>query len=523
MKLIRRRKRLLATLLLGTAAIISGSAMAAEAVNVSVTIRADQPGAVINPNIYGQFAEHLGAGIYAGVWVGEKSAIPNTNGYRNDVMKALKDLKVPVVRWPGGCFADEYHWRDGIGPREKRPVKVNTHWGGVPETNEFGTHEFMTFAEMLGTKVYISGNVGSGSPQEMADWMEYMTSDTVSTLANERRKNGRDKPWDVHFFGIGNETWGCGGNMRPEFYADLFRQYATYVKAPRGKRPKIIASGGHGESTRWAEVLTTMVEQDVDGISHHYYTLPTGQWPKKGTSTNFTESEWMATLTQTLRVDKFIVDNVKVLDKNDPKGKVGFYVDEWGTWYDPEPGREPGFLWQQNTVRDAVVAGLNLNIFHKHARRVHMTNIAQMVNVLQAMILTEGPKMTLTPTYHVFHMYIPFQGATWLPTEIQTPEYKLGESTVPSVSVSAARDTNGALHLALVNTDPHKEAVVTTQLQGANATSATGRVLTAKTMDAHNTVDQPETVKPSNISAKRQGSSLVLRLPPKSVSVVRLQ
>ncbi len=520
----RRRKRVLA-LVLAAAASISGSvaARAADAVQVSVTIHADRPGTVINPNVYGQFAEHLGAGIYEGVWVGEKSAIPHTNGYRNDVVQALKNLKVPVVRWPGGCFADEYHWRDGIGPREKRPVKVNTHWGGVAETNEFGTHEFMAFAEMIGTKVYISGNVGSGSPQEMADWMEYMTSDTVSTLANERRKNGRDKPWDVHYFGIGNETWGCGGNMRPEFYADLFRQYATYVKAPRGKRPVIVASGGNDEGTEWAEVMTTMVKRDMDAISHHYYTIPGKEWRAKGKSIGFPEAEWISTLNHTMRIDEYITNNVKILDKNDPQGKVAFYVDEWGTWYDPEPGREPGFLWQHNTLRDALVAGLNFNIFHRHAKRVTMTNIAQMVNVLQAMILTEGPKMALTPTYHVFQMYIPFQGATHLPTEITTPDYSLGEYTVPAVSVSAARDTEGNLQLALVNLDPHREAVVTTKLSGANAKAAQGRVLTAKTMDARNTVDVPEAITPVKISAKRDGAALVLRLPPKSVSVVRLQ
>jgi alpha-N-arabinofuranosidase len=524
MRLIRRRKRLFGMFLLGTAMFISGSAVARAAeVAVSVTIHADQPGPVINPNIYGQFAEHLGAGIYEGVWVGEKSKIPNTNGYRNDVIDALKNLKVPVVRWPGGCFADEYHWRDGIGDRAKRPVKVNTHWGGVAETNEFGTHEFMAFAEMIGTKVYISGNVGSGSPQEMADWMEYMTSDTVSTLANERRKNGRDKPWDVHYFGIGNETWGCGGNMTPQWYANLFRQYATFIKAPRGKRPVIVASGDRDEGTAWAEVLTTQVERDLDAISHHFYTIPTGVWQKKGNSIGFPEAEWISTLRNTLRVDEFIVNNVKILDKNDPKGKVAFYVDEWGTWYDPEPGREPGFLWQHNTLRDALVAGLNFNVFHKHARRVQMTNIAQMVNVLQAMILTDGPKMALTPTYHVFHMYIPFQGATYLPTDISAPDYKLGEVAVPSVTVSAARDKDGKLQLALVNTDPHKEAVVTTKLTGASATSAQGRVLTAKTMDARNTVDAPEAIYPVKISAERKGSALVLRLPPMSVSVVKLQ
>jgi alpha-N-arabinofuranosidase len=490
---------------------------------VSVTLRADQPGPVINPNVYGQFAEHLGAGIYEGIWVGEKSAIPNTNGFRNDVVDALKNLKVPVVRWPGGCFADEYHWRDGIGPREKRPVKVNTHWGGVPETNEFGTHEFMAFAELIGTKVYISGNVGSGTVQEMADWMEYMTSDTVSTLANERRQNGRDKPWDVHFFGIGNETWGCGGNMTPEWYANLFRTYATYVKAPRGKRPVIVASGGNGSQTNWSDVLTKNVHRDMDAISHHYYTLPTGEWKTKGGSTGFPESEWIGTLERALLIDKYIADNVAVLDKNDPKGKVAFYVDEWGTWYDPEPGREPGFLWQHNTLRDALVAGLHFNVFHAHAKRVQMTNIAQMVNVLQAMILTEGPKMALTPTYHVFHLYIPFQGATSLPAEVRTPNYSLGKSTVPAVSVSAARDVNGKLQYALVNTDPNREAVVTTEVTGAAVKQARGRVLTAKSMDARNTVEKPEQIYPVKIAASREGGKLVLKLPPMSVSVVELQ
>ena len=523
----RYRKRWIGGAMLGVCAVIAGSATARAAdtapVNVSVTIRADQPGPVINPNVYGQFAEHLGTGIYEGVWVGEKSPIPNTNGYRNDVVAALKNLKVPVVRWPGGCFADEYHWRDGIGERSKRPVKVNTHWGGVAETNEFGTHEFMAFAEMIGTKVYISGNVGSGSPQEMADWMEYMTSNTVSTLANERRKNGRDQPWDVHYFGIGNETWGCGGNMTPEYYANLFRQYATYVKAPRGKRPVIVASGGNDEHTQWVDVLTKNVHRDMDAISHHYYTTPTGVWRKKGNSIGFPESEWISTLKHTMQVDQYITDNVKILEERDPQNRTALYVDEWGTWYDPEPGREPGFLWQHNTLRDALVAGLNFNIFHRHAKRVTMTNIAQMVNVLQAMILTDGPKMALTPTYHVFQMYIPFQGATFLPTEITTPDYKLGNESVPSVSVSAARDTEGRLQLALVNLDPHREAVVTTTLAGAKTSGALGRMLTSKTMDARNTVDAPEAITPVKISASRKGDALVLRLPPKSVSVVRLQ
>jgi alpha-N-arabinofuranosidase len=512
---------LVATCLL---AYTAGAAAAQTAsVDVAVTVRADEPGPVINPNVYGQFAEHLGAGIYEGVWVGEKSKIPNTNGYRNDVIAALRELKVPLVRWPGGCFADEYHWRDGIGPRNKRPVKVNTHWGGVPETNEFGTHEFMAFAEMIGAKVYISGNVGSGSVQEMADWMEYMTSDTVSTLANLRRQNGRKEPWDVHYFGIGNETWGCGGNMRPEFYADLFRQYATYIKAPRGKRPVIVASGGNDAGTRWVEVLTTMVENDLDAISHHYYTTPTGVWKQKGSSVGFGEDQWISTFANTMKIDEYITNNVRILDRNDPEGETAFYIDEWGTWYDPEPGREPGFLYQQNTLRDALVAAINFNIFHRHAQRVQMTNIAQMVNVLQAMILTDGPRMALTPTYHVFHMYKPFQGATFLPTDISAPDYKLGDTRVPAVTASAARDTAGQIQLALANLDPKREVRVTVRMRGADAQRASGRVLTADAMDAHNTVDAPTSVQPSSFEAAREGDDLVLRLPPKSVSVVQLQ
>ena len=418
----RRVHRLISWMVCGSFAALSTGALAQESVDVAVTVRADQPGPVINPNIYGQFAEHLGAGIYEGVWVGEKSSIPNTNGYRNDVIAALKALKVPVVRWPGGCFADEYHWRDGIGPREKRPVKVNTHWGGVAETNEFGTHEFMAFAEMIGTKVYISGNVGSGSPQEMADWMEYMTSDTVSTLANERRKNGRDKPWDVHFFGIGNETWGCGGNMRPEYYADLFRQYATYVKAPRGKRPKIVASGGHDAGTtmgrgahdhgpaRHGRHLASLLHDSIRRLGKE------GQLARLSRGRMDLDAGEHA---EDRRIHHQQREGAR--QERSDRARWPSMSTSGAPGIRPEPGREPGFLYQQNSLRDALVAALNFHVFHAHAKRVQMANIAQMVNVLQAMILTDGPRMTLTPTYHAFEMYIPFQGATYLPTEIQAP------------------------------------------------------------------------------------------------------
>ncbi|MBL8551599.1 MAG: alpha-N-arabinofuranosidase [Hyphomonadaceae bacterium] len=495
------------------------------AADVQVTIRADRPGPVINPNVYAQFAEHLGAGIYEGVWVGEGSSIPNTHGFRNDVVAALRDLKVPLVRWPGGCFADDYHWREGIGPRDRRPVRVNAHWGRVPETNAFGTHEFMAFAEMIGAKVYISGNVGSGSVQEMGDWLEYLTSDTQSALANERRANGRAAPWTIDYFGVGNETWGCGGNMRPEFYADLFRQYATYIKlrTPPERRPKIVASGGNDEHTEWVDVLASRGGHDLDAISHHYYTTPSGVWEHKGNALGFSEGEWISSLVHTMRIDDYLTSNERVLDRHDPQGRIGLYLDEWGMWYSPTPGREPGFLWQQNSLRDAVVAGLNFNIFHRHAKRVQMTNIAQMVNVLQAMILTDGPRMILTPTYHAFHLYRPFQGATYLPTETRAPRYRLGAYQAPAVSVSAARDTEGRIQLALVNLDPNREALVRTRITGAAASSAVGRVLTASAMDAHNSFDAPNAIQPTAFSGVVEGDALVFRLPAKSVAVVALQ
>jgi alpha-N-arabinofuranosidase len=513
-------------LLLATAGLLAVTASAAT--NVELTLDATKPGPVINKNIYGQFAEHLGRGIYEGVWVGEKSKIPNTKGFRKDVIAALKDLQVPLVRWPGGCFADEYHWRDGIGPRNKRPVRVNTNWGGVEENNAFGTHEFFDFAELIGAEVYVNGNLGTGTPQEMAEWLEYMTSDSKSTLAELRRKNGRDKPWRVDYFAIGNEAWGCGGNMRPEYYADLYNHYASFLKTPKDNTPKFIASGGHSEDTRWAEHLTASIKPNwslkFDAVSFHYYTLPRGDWVKKGAATNFPETEWISTFVQTLRMDEFIRNNKVVMDKNDPEKKIGFYVDEWGTWYDVAEGTNPGFLFQQNTLRDALVAAVNFNIFHAHADRVHMTNIAQMVNVLQAMILTDKEKMLLTPTYHAFHMYKPFQDATSIPVSFRsTPTYSLGTASVPAVSASAARGKDGKVYLAVVNIDPRQEANITLALQGVNAQRASGRLLTASAMDAHNTFAAPEAIKPVDYQASVQGGKVNIAVPAKALIVLALE
>jgi alpha-N-arabinofuranosidase len=502
------------------------SAMAEEipTMKSELTIRADQPGATINRNIYGQFSEHLGRCIYEGIWVGEDSPIPNTRGIRNDVVAALKELRVPVLRWPGGCFADEYHWKDGIGPREKRPKMINTHWGGVVENNAFGTHEFFDLCEQVGCEPYICGNVGSGTPQEMMEWVEYITSDADSPMANLRRQNGREQPWKLKYLGVGNESWGCGGNMRPEFYADNYRRYNTFVKNYPGNRIQRFACGPNEGDYNWTEVLMSMVGRQMNGLSMHYYTVGTGRWNNKGAATGFTEEEWHSTLRQTLRMNELITQHSAIMDKHDPQKHVGLVVDEWGNWYDVEPGTNPGFLYQQNTLRDAVVAAINLDIFHQHCDRVQMANIAQMINVLQAMILTDKEKMILTPTYHVFEMYKVHQDATFLPVEITTPDYTLAASAVPSLHASASRDKSGNIHLSLVNLDPHHTNPIAVKVTGAVAKQVTGRILTAATMDAHNTFDKPEAVKPASFSDfKLTGEEIAINLPSKSVVVLEIQ
>ena len=505
------------------AALVVGLACAfgTQAADIRLVVNADQAGPVIHRNVYGQFAEHLGAGIYEGMWVGPESRIPNVRGWRKDVVAALKALKVPLVRWPGGCFADEYHWRDGIGPRGQRPVKVNTTWGGVPENNAVGTHEFFDLVDQIGAEAYITGNLGTGSAREMAEWMEYMTADGNSTLAQLRRKNGHDKPFRVNYFAVGNEAWGCGGQMRPEYYADQFRQVAAFLKTPQeSNRPVIIASGGTGEQTNWTETLSKDVP-GVDAISHHEYTLPTGNWKRKGSAVGFPESEWISTLAHTLYIDEIIKQNTAILDRNDPQKKIGFYFDEWGSWYDPEPGSNPGFLVQRNTLRDALLAALHFNVFHAHADRVQMSNVAQMVNVLQAMIQTSKDQLVLTPTYHAFALYTPFQDATSLPVRIENnPVYKLGAVEMPGLSATAARGKDGKLYIGLVNANASQPAELSIQVGTTTPEAVHGKLLTASTMDAQNELGKPPQVVPRAFEARAADGKLMLKLPAKSILVV---
>jgi alpha-L-arabinofuranosidase len=508
-----------------TLCVIPADAQQTSGPSAGAVLHADQPGAKIDRHIYGQFAEHLGRGIEEGVWVGEQSSIANVRGFRSDVIAALRELHVPVVRWPGGCFADEYHWRDGIGPRAARPVTLNTNWGGVPESNAFGTHEFLDFAELIGADAYVNGNLGTGSAREMAEWLQYMTSDKPTALTAERARNGHPKPWKIAYFAVGNEAWGCGGNMTPDHYVDLYRQDANFLKAPLGSRPVIVASGGNDNDTTWTTALVSKVNRDMGAVSFHYYTIPGDKWQSKGPTTGFGEDQWISTLAHTLRMEDYIAQNSAIMDKYDPARKIAFAVDEWGTWYDPEPGREPGFLYQQNTLRDALVAALNFNVFHHHAERVRLANIAQMINVLQAMILTKGPQMILTPTYHAFKMFEPFQDATFLPTEATIPRYSLGNASVPAISLSAARTPGGAIVIALVNLDPNRAMPMTVALSGAAAVSQVkGTVLTAAAMDAHNTFETPNVVQPVAFTAvSLNKGTVVLTLPPKSIVVLDLR
>jgi alpha-N-arabinofuranosidase len=481
----------------------------------------NQPGSRISPNIYGHFAEHLGRCIYEGIWVGEDSPIPNTRGIRKDVVAALKYLNIPVLRWPGGCFADEYHWKDGIGPREKRPAMINTHWGGVVENNHFGTHEFMDLCEQIGAAPYICGNVGSGTVKEMMQWVEYITSNTESPMTQLRRSNGRNDPWKLPYFGVGNESWGCGGNMRPEYYADNFRRYNTYVKNYSGNQVERFACGANGSDFNWTEVLMSQATSHMNGLSLHYYTLPTGNWTLKGSATVFGEEEWHSTLVRTLRMDDLITRHSGIMDKYDPDKRVGLVVDEWGTWYDVEPGTNPGFLYQQNTLRDALVAAINLNIFNQHCDRVTMANIAQTVNVLQALILTDKERIRLTPTYHVFEMYKVHHGATLIPVELECPEYRLGGAILPMLHASASRDAANRIHLSIANLDPNRSARLGVTPRFA---TVTGRLLTANVIQAHNTFDAPSQVHPTQMEEiDTSDGGTTATIPAKSVVVLKLE
>lgn len=487
---------------------------------------------IINPEIYGHFSEHLGRCIYEGIYVGEKSEIPNVNGMRTDVVEALKELKVPVLRWPGGCFADEYHWKDGIGPKEKRKKMINTHWGGVVEDNSFGTHEYFELCRQLGCKTYVNGNLGSGTVQEMSEWVEYMTFNGVSPMADMRKENGHEEPWTVDYFGVGNENWGCGGNMRPQHYADEYRRYQTYVRNYDQQKPiQKICCGANVDDYHWTEgVLETAFDHAewahgfMDGLSLHYYVHPEG-WEIKGSSTDFDEEVWYKTLKKALYMETLIERHGAIMDQYDPEKKVGMIVDEWGTWYTCEPGTNPGFLYQQNTVRDALVAGITLNIFNKHCDRVKMAALAQMVNVLQAVLLTEGEKMIKTPTYHVMHMYRHHQGAELVNSQLtDVEEIGIGEWKVPKVTESVSVDKDGIMTITINNLSATDSEQVEVQFAEKGYQVEEAHIVTNCDMHAHNTFEEPEQVTESEYKDYTlTEDGMEFTMPANSVIEIRLK
>jgi alpha-N-arabinofuranosidase len=508
----------------------TGSLMGAE--NAHLSIDTSKSGAKIDRNLFGQFAENLGHGLYEGIWVGPDSPIPNTRGIRNDVVTALRALKVPNVRWPGGCFADEYHWRNGIGPPEQRPATINAAWGDVVDINSFGTHEFMDFMQQIGGQAYVSVNVRSGTPREAADWLEYMTAEQPTALAKERAANGHRDPYTVGFLGLGNESWGCGGNMTADYYLSQLKIYGHFVRndKPGQQDPNHmlkIAVGPGVPETAWTETIMKAWQGhdwswNIDGLSLHWYTVPNG-WPPSTPSTGFGIEDYAKSLKSTLFMEEFLRRQESVMDKYDPQKKVALVVDEWGAWHAPLPGTNPHFLVQQNSLRDAILASLNLNIFARHADRVRMANIAQMVNVLQSMILTDKEKMVLTPTYYVYKMYVPFQDAAFLPVVLDAGTYPQGKINLPRLDALAARASSGKLWLEITNLDPEKPVDIDAVISGETVKSAKAETLTASAVDSVNTFAAPDTVIPKPIPARIEGGRVTLTVGPKSVTVISLE
>ena len=491
-----------------------------------IVLNADKGKDIIDKNIYGHFAEHLGHCIYGGFYVGDSNkTIPHKDGVRLDVIEALKKLKVPVLRWPGGCFADTYHWRDGVGPKKDRPSMLNVWWGNVKEDNSFGTNEFLNMCELLGAEPYLSGNVGSGTPQELSDWIKYTTHPNGSSpMTDYRQANGRSDPWRVKYWGLGNEAWGCGGNMKVEYYANVYRQYATFMTNWNNSDKLCrIASGASDDNYHWTEVLMKELPAGMfDALGLHHYSVI--NWSKKGSATNFSEEEYFTTMKRALQMEELVTKHSAVMDKYDPQKKKSLAVDEWGGWYDVEPGTNGAFLFQQNTMRDAMIAGATLNIFNNHCDRVKMANLAQIINVLQAVILTKEEKLVLTPTYHVMEMYNVHHDATMLPVEVSSNKYILGKDTLTAVWASASKDKKGLTHISLVNVDAKKVQTVSININGATYKNVTGRILTSDKLQNYNSFENPNKIVPAVFnSAQLNGSKLNLNIPPFSVVVLELK
>ncbi len=507
-------------------------------VSVAMTVDAGASKYTISRHIYGHFSEHLGRCIYDGYWVDPSLPVAKQDRIRLDIVEALKKIRIPNLRWPGGCFADEYHWRDGIGPINQRPTMINTNWGNVTEDNSFGTHEYLLLCELIGAEPFIVGNLGSGTVEEMSKWVEYLNFDGISPMTNMRKQNGHERPWGVTWFGVGNENWGCGGNMTPEYYVTQYRQYATFLKNYPGTTLRKIASGPNSGNYNWTDVLMAGLAPggrgNIWGIDLHYYTNPPRgtfgqgtaqkQMQSQASATNFTEATYFGTMRNALRMEQLIRGHDSVMTKYDPQKRIALVVGEWGIWCDPEPGTNPRFLYQQNSLRDALIAGSTLNVFNNHCDRVKMAQLAQTVNVLQALILTEGAKMILTPTYHVFDMYKVHHDSKMLPVSFTSPDYVYEKQSLPALNASASQDSTGTVHITLVNIDPNNSINISITLNQVKWSTVTGQVLTSAKITDINTFDKPNSVVIQKFNgARKQGDLLNVAMPSKSVVMLELK
>ncbi len=479
-----------------------------------VSVQTDVEIGVIRPELHGHFAEHLGSCIYGGLWVGQDSRIPNINGYRKQAVEYLRALGIPVLRWPGGCFADDYHWRDGIGPQSKRPKSVNIHWGNYTEDNSFGTHEFIGLCRLIAAEPYLAGNLGSGTPQELRDWVEYCNYPSGSTLADERAGNGSPEPFRVRHWGVGNENWGCGGNMKPDEYAGHYRRFATFIRTFGDTRPLLIACGPNGNNTDWSRRFMDSMDarRMPNGFSMHFYS------GGKNISTEFTVEAMQEQLSSFVRLEQAIQQQRALLDGYDPERKIGLMVDEWGVWDRMVPDNEKrhGRLWQQITMRSAIAAALGLNVFHRHADKLVMCNIAQMVNVLHSVLLTDEDRCVRTPTYYAFDLLKHHRGKTAVRVET-------GDSSPLGLSASASRREK-ELVLTFVNPKHDAGMQINCSLSGATAVSGRAQLLHNPDFNACNTFDSPDQIVPRERRVNADGSRLQLDLPPLSIvtAIIRL-
>ena len=443
----------------------------------------------VSPEIYGHFTEHIGGVIYGGIWVGKNSDIPNIKGFRKDIVEKLKAIHAPVIRWPGGCFAEIYDWRDGIG--ENRPTRLNwwTNRDGKYESNAVGTHEFMDFCEAVGAKAYFAANLTTVSPLHIRNWMDYCLSPKGSTtLACEREANGHPEPFDIPYWGVGNENWGGGGEMTPQFYSDEFRRFATVLKNDF-PNAELFACGEDAARYDWTHGFMRGVEAcgvRFSGYAMHYYTHGVGE------AIDFTEQDWDGQMKSAALMEDIIKRNWHIICGYGMENKARLVVDEWGCWHKENSGPSKGanLFEQQSTMRDAMVTALTFNIFNNHCDKVRMANAAQLVNNLHCLFLASGENCITTPTYHVFDLYQEHQGAKAIRTAVS------GKEDDAELTVSASVK-DGKTLVTVGNLSCKKDVTVSLESVGGKISGEAEAVLLySEDVHAHNTFEAPQTVAP---------------------------